>query len=73
MASFVKILTLVPLEKNQYKRMCLKMSHCLRKISFSSYVILISVANMRVNLDIGQLDVNTLRGFEQYKKEEELD
>jgi hypothetical protein len=49
------------------------MSRCLHRIHFSDYMKLILAAKKRIELDIQELDVKKLKGFKEYKKNENLE
>ena len=65
LATFVRALNLVPLEENEANRRVVIMGQSLRKVTFNSFMNLISVANKRVDLQIQNLNVMDLYGSEK--------
>ena len=65
LATFVRALNLVPLEEDEGQRRVVIMGESLRKVSFNSFMNLITVANKRVDLQIQNLDVMSLYGSEK--------
>ena len=60
MASFVRQLTLVPFEADENKRRTIVMCECLKQVSFTSFIALLIVSKKRINLDIKELEVQSL-------------
>ena len=55
----------MPFEDNPNKRPTIVVGDCLRKISFENFTALLSVANRRVNLDIENVNLLSLEGYQE--------